>query len=88
MIIKRLVCWWFGCDPDYEHTCMLSANYVVPCKRCGAHDTDYADRVGDTRHNNFVRWICRLLPRKCCVCGKRWRKCADDAAHEDADIPF
>jgi len=84
-ILKRLVsnflCWWFGCDPDYDedrdHPCGLSPNYVVPCRRCGAHDTDYADRVGDTRHNRLRHWLRywlfrRWWPERCCDCGKRF----------------
>ena len=50
--VRRLACWWFGCQPDYEairHDCE-----AVPCERCGAPDTTYADRCGDTRHNRTV----------------------------------
>lgn len=80
-LVIRLSCWWFGCDPDYDedrdHPCGLSPNYVVPCKRCGAHDTDYADRVGDTRHNRLMEWLrywCfrRWWPAPCVDCGKRF----------------
>jgi hypothetical protein len=87
--VRRLVCWWFGCQPDYEalrHDCD-----AVPCERCGAPDTSYADRVGDTRHNRlFDRWhrltwllVRRWLPHKCPACGARW-KCATDCD----GIPF
>lgn len=72
------MCWWFGCQPDYEamrHDCE-----AIPCERCGAEDTWYSDRVGDTRHARMVgrlrrlRWI--LLdswrPRPCPACGGRY----------------
>ena len=49
--MRRLVRLLGGCYPDYNHPCELAPNYIVPCKRCGAADTDYADRVGDTREN-------------------------------------
>jgi hypothetical protein len=75
--VRRLACWWFGCQPDYEalrHDCE-----AVPCERCGAPDTAYADRCGDTRHARMVdrlrrlRW--RLLdswrPKPCPACGGR-----------------
>jgi hypothetical protein len=82
----QLLCWWRGCDPDYEHPCELAPNYIVPCKRCGAADTDYADRVGETRENAakdvarriLLRW---WLPEKCGDCGKRY------GTHHDC-VPF
>lgn len=46
---SRLVCWWYGCLPDWQ-----AIHYdaeAVSCERCGAPDTSYADRCGDTRHN-------------------------------------
>lgn len=69
-------CWWFGCLPDYERGDASGADYVVPCHRCKAHDTSYADRVGDTRHNRFmgrVRYWCwrRWWPARCRDCGHR-----------------
>lgn len=78
--MKRLSCWWFGCNPDYEamqHYCKY-----VPCKRCGAHDTPYADRVGDTRHNRAMGWLRywlwrRWLPTKCPACGSRFEHRSD-----------
>lgn len=86
--VRRLACWWFGCWPDYEamrHDCE-----AIPCERCGAADTSYSDRVGDTRHARMVdrlrrlRW--RLLdswrPRPCPACGQR--KCKPDCD----GIPF
>lgn len=71
-----LLCWWFGCLPDYDHPCELSPNYVVPCRRCGERDTSYADRVGDTRHAKLIQvlryWLWRRwMPAKCSDCGKR-----------------
>lgn len=58
--------------PDYGHP-----YHIVPCKRCGAADTSYADRVGDTRHERFKRFIQYCLhpswwPMKCVDCGKRF----------------
>ena len=71
----RAVCWWFGCRPDYEamrHDCD-----VIPCERCGAEDTWYSDRVGDTQHNRAKAWLAhwlwyRWLPTKCPACGGRY----------------
>lgn len=76
--VGRLACWWFGCAPDYDHPCELAPNYVVPCVRCGAHETSYADRVGDTRHNRAKAWARYWLwrkwwPAKCSDCGGRWQ---------------
>jgi hypothetical protein len=76
--IKRAICWWFGCQPDYmamDHGCEL-----IPCERCGAADTSYSDRCGDTRHNRLIeRWyrftwwlVRRWLPLKCPACGGRY----------------
>lgn len=88
--IKRLWCWWFGCRPDYQAG-MYDDFAAMPCTRCGAEDTTYADRVGDTRHARMVdrlrrlRWL--LLdswrPRACPACGQRG-KCAADCD----GIPF
>lgn len=87
---KRIACWWFGCWPDHE---AMTYDYdgTVPCARCGAADTTYADRCGDTRHARMVdrlrrlRW--RLIDswrtRPCPACGKRG-KCAADCD----GIPF
>lgn len=86
--VRRLVCWWHGCQPDYEHPCELAPNYVVPCKRCGAPDTSYADRVGDSRHYRTKQWAWWWLwrkwwPAKCSDCGKRFGN------HERCDdFPF
>ena len=30
---------------------------VSSCGRCGAQDTTYGDRVGDTRHNRAKEWL-------------------------------
>lgn len=75
--VVRLRCWWFGCEPDYDHPCELSPNYVVRCQRCGASDTNYADRVGDTRHNRLMAWLGywgfrRWWPERCKDCGNRF----------------
>lgn len=86
--MKRLLCWWFGCEPDYQR---FDHDGTVPCTRCGAGDTSYADRVGDTRHNRLMdRWhrftwwtVRRWLPHKCPACGHRW-KCDDNCD----GIPF
>lgn len=87
--IARLLCWWFGCQPIYEAEHHGSG--VMPCERCGAPDTTYSDRVGDTRHaratgalrrfrwNLFDRW----RPAKCHACQQRG-KCAPECD----GIPF
>jgi len=86
--MQNPLCFWFGCVPDYEHPCGLSPNYVVPCARCGARDTDYADRVGDTRHARamgaLAYWFWRRwIPAKCPDCQHRL------GAHEHCDVlPF
>ncbi|MBI5255383.1 MAG: hypothetical protein HY855_02710 [Burkholderiales bacterium] len=86
---NRLWCWWFGCLPDYE--AMQHDAEAIPCDRCGAPDTTYSDRCGDTRHARFVdllrqlRWqlLYRWLPTKCPACGERY------ACRADCDgIPF
>jgi hypothetical protein len=79
--MKRLICWWFGCEPDY-----LAWRYqmpVTPCTRCGAPDCDYSDMVGFTRHYRFMRFFgaCRYwllfgwVPRRCKGCDKYPSKC-------------
>jgi hypothetical protein len=84
--MKRLICWWFGCEPDYEavyyDTNREGWSEAVPCKRCDAPDTSYADRVGDTRHNRLKQWLHswlfrRWCPAKCGDCGKRRSECRD-----------
>lgn len=86
---RLVACWWFGCQPDYQamdHGCD-----VIPCERCGAQDTSYADKVGDTRHARLLDWLRRLrwqligrwLPTKCHACGSRV-VCRDDCD----GIPF
>ena len=87
-MLKRLICWWFGCVPDYKHLATRkSYGVVVPCQRCGTSDTDYADRVGDTRHHRMIEGLRdRLLwwwPEKCPDCGKRFGR------HDGCDtLPF
>jgi hypothetical protein len=84
--MKKLICWWFGCDPDYEWPNWYKHGCGLPCKRCGAEDTSYEHRVGLTRHSAFKGWCLRYfvrwwLPAKCCDCFKRYGK------HDDC-IPF
>ena len=74
-LVRQLVCWWFGCDPDYRPQPNTSA---IPCKRCGAFDVTYSDCVGDTRHN-------RMKQRIVYWCWTRW---LGDRSHENPDIPF
>lgn len=82
-MLTRLTCWWFGCRPIYEAE--HHGDGVMPCERCGAPDTTYADRVGDTRHRRAVDalrglwWhlVLRWLPRRCPACGRRGR-CSSD----------
>lgn len=78
--VRRLVCWWLGCRPDW-HAMHYDAE-AIPCERCGAADTTYADRCGDTRHNRAKDWLSwwlwrRWLPRKCPACGGRFGCRAD-----------
>lgn len=82
-------CWWDGCDPDWDAGEYWGDYDRVPCRRCGAPDTSYADRVGDTRRNRFVGWwsyrvVWRLAPPRCKGCGKRFGGHGDC----DRDIPF
>lgn len=82
--MSRLLCWWFGCDPDYSK---VSRELVIPCKRCGATDTSYGDRVGDTRQHRMADGLLRIAilfrPPKCNDCGKRFGN------HDDCDnLPF
>ena len=75
--MNKILCWWFGCQPFYEAEHHGSG--TVPCERCGAADTTYADRVGDTRHARLVDWLRRLRwrlfdswrPKPCPACGGR-----------------
>lgn len=86
--MQNPICYWFGCVPDYEHPCAMAPNYVVPCSRCSAPDTDYADRVGDTRHRRAVQaaayWFWRRwLPVRCPDCRHRY------GSHAQCDVlPF
>ena len=66
-----LICWWFGCVPDYA---AVNECESIPCKRCGAFDVSYSDCVGDTRHAMRCDRLCfwrRLTWRRCKECGKR-----------------
>lgn len=91
-MLKSLMCWWFGCEADYDATYYDTGREAwsdaVPCKRCGAADTSYSDRVGDTRHRRAVAWLRywlfrRWWPARCHECGGRF------AHAKDCDgIPF
>lgn len=87
MHVRNPICHWFGCVPDYAHASRFDPG-VVPCKRCGAPDTTYADRVGDTRHRRLMeaaRFWCwrRWMPTKCPGCGHRY------GSHAGCDVlPF
>jgi radical SAM protein with 4Fe4S-binding SPASM domain len=88
-MMKKAVCWWFGCKPDHEaHRHIDAYGNAVPCLRCHAPDIAYGDLVGDTRHNrtkerlSYWLWY-RWWPSKCRACGGRF-KC-----HSNCDgIPF
>ncbi len=84
--MRRIICWWFGCAPDYD---AMPYAPTIPCSRCDAPDTSYADRVGDTRHAQMMNAIRSFVacwwPAKCVVCSKRFGphdRCVND------DIPF
>ena len=83
---NRLLCWWLGCVPDYDAVHYDSARDgwtdAVPCKRCGASDTTYGDRVGDTRKNRVAAWLRywlwrRWWPARCQECGQKGGKPCD-----------
>lgn len=76
--MKKILCWWFGCKPDFDNQVQVGyVDYATPCKRCGAPDTSYGDMVGDTKHAAlcwFLKyWLFRKWwPMKCVQCGKRF----------------
>lgn len=77
-------CWWFGCE---QHPQDPTPPDQASCMHCGEY-VDYADMVGDTRHNRFKDFIQRfswrrIWPVKCCDCGHRF-KCDLNKDH----IPF
>lgn len=83
---KRLLCWWFGCEPDYDSiyfdTHQDDWPEVVPCKRCGAHEVSYAHLVGDTPHARMLERLQQLRYR---LFGRRNTR----TAPEDGEIlPF
>ena len=83
--MKRLICWWLGCE---EHPQDPAPPGYADCRRCG-RIVDYGDMVGDTRHRRFTEaaryWLFRRwIPVKCGVCGRRWSECPDDNDH----LPF
>lgn len=70
--LRRAICWWFECEPDWDR---FSQNGVIPCSRCGAHDTTYEARVGVSRHTQAMEALTywtfrRWFPAKC-TCGRR-----------------
>lgn len=75
-MIRKLACWWFGCWPDFESPGADHAQGVVPCARCGAPDTTYEARIGDSRSHRAAQFISYWLLR-------RWRR----RPHPD-DLPF
>ena len=89
--MKRLLCWWFGCAPDFDDEgVLLDYQYGgdPKCKRCG-DDVCFGDIVGDTRHNRLIEWLknwlySKWIPLKCEYCGRIWRKCDKSIDH----IPF
>jgi len=55
--MKRVICWWFGCRPQYEPD-----RDGFSCSRCGAWDVSYSDLVGDNRHvivSAYLRGLAR-----------------------------
>lgn len=72
--MRKLRCWWFGCLPDYRPS-SYGFTEAVPCERCGAGDTSYSDRVGDTRHARFMDRLRSLFPSR-------------KKVENDDDIPF
>jgi hypothetical protein len=80
-MLKRLICWWFGCIPDKEsHYDIECDGWMTPCTRCRATDCLYSDLVGYTRHYRFVEfcqhWILfGWVPRRCRDCGEYPSKC-------------
>lgn len=80
----RLICWWFGCLPAWDEG-LLYDWHLVPCERCGAPDTSYADRCGDTRHQRLMERLRHLRYRlleswrrkPCPACGRRGGCTAD-----------
>jgi len=75
--MKRIICWWFGCDPDYSRG-HGGANFIVPCRRCGAFDTMYCDRVGDTRHARMMASVRYWA----------WTRWFGNRSKGNSDVPF
>jgi len=81
----NIKCWWFGCRPNPWNSAPMD---YVDCELCG-EVMEYADLVGDTRHNRFKSWchywlFRKWIPGKCPYCGNRWKQCDDSYDH----IPF
>lgn len=81
-LLKRLYCWWFGCEVHEQDARPFDEQRCVRCDRW----VGYSDRVGDTRHRRFMDWLSRLNPRrlfpkKCPDCGQRY-------GHSNDCIPF
>jgi len=81
--LKKLKCWWFGCEPDIENITTYLVDYgirvetKIPCKRCKASDIPTSELSDDSRHERakkflnyflFRKWI----PQKCEYCGHRY----------------
>lgn len=76
-LVAPIVCWWFGCKPDYKAIEYSYDYHRVPCERCGAEDVCDADQLGDTKHQRLKDWANywlwrRWWPAKCYDCGKRF----------------
>lgn len=72
--MRRIRCWWFGCEMDPYDTAPIG---ITRCVRC-AEVVTYSDAVGDTRHYRTKAWLTfwlfrKWLPEKCAACGGRWR---------------
>ena len=92
--MKRVICWWFGCRPQYEPD-----RDGFSCSRCGAWDVRYSDLVGDTRHNRMIEHLMDFMKRfirqrpkyqqQCDMCGKVFDKqCGSRVTSCEDCIPF
>jgi hypothetical protein len=82
-LVKRAICWWFGCVPVWQASAFGDA---IPCGRCGAPDISYEDLAGLSRHARLKAWLRywlfrRWWPEPCRDCGKRF-------GHHDDCLPF
>lgn len=86
-MLARLICWWFGHEPDIEAVQDAYTYDDVPCARCG-QSLGYEDMAGLSRHERVKDWLSywawhRWAPARCPACGERF-KCKDDCD----GIPF